>query len=1043
MIVKNEASIIKECLDDARPIVDYILIEDTGSTDGTQEIVRDYLRSTGTPGVLFQAPWQDFGHNRTLALARLRERADIDYALILDADDMIVREDGFDPVAFRDRLKADLYHVWIVDSPLRYLRPQICNNRREFRYKGVLHEFMSGPPEGFSSGRIEGFHITRNARKGARARDPETIKNDVAVLEQVLAAELDSGMRARYLFHLAHGYRANGRIGEAAQAYAQRAELGGWDEEVWYSRLSEARCRLILGDEDGFQRTALHTYNLRPHRAEPLYDLAKFHRERKLYETSALFCEAALALPKPDRDILFIDDFIYQVGLPGEYVTASHHSRDRARRERGAAICNRVALQRGIPAAPRNLARSNLMFFVEAAATLMPSFIARPVGFVPPAGWRPSNPSIARSGQELFLLQRTVNYRIVDGRYETVDGTPVTTRNFLLRLGDDLAIRSAVEILPPENLPPPAWPWEIGFTDCRLFFWQHEWWCSSTARQLNRDGWCEQVLARIGQGPEGVLRFEDWRVLRPDGPQQHEKNWMPLVDGDALRFIYLCDPTRILDERAQQVSETLPQVAAENFRGGSQAIQFDDGWLTLIHEVTFIEGRRRYHHRFVAFDTHFVIRRISRRFCFDKQAIEFAAGLAWHPDGRRLVVSYGVGDREAWIGTVDATDVRHLLVDVAEQYADAMRNASARAREPAAPPTITRPEGVSTEPKRTIATSGRPVVPVFIHASWRTCSTWFWSRFRALPETLCFYEPFNTDLATLTEQKAKTFGARWHGSRHPDIAPYYLEYLPFVQPRGGVRLYDPRFAFDWFIPQGGINGELRPGEKWYLRQLLSQGRRARKTPVLGFTRSLGRSHAIKQAFGGFHILQYRNLFRQWCSYVRLGQLGGTYFLASVPTLFNRADDAYLASITEFYLKRGTAAPPAPGAPEVLPILQKLPMGDKFAMFMALHVYLYLHTSQIADLVVDATELARHEPYRVEIEHQLSGRTGLDVRLLDGTDEPAPHDCFDIDWEQIRVHGRNAAEALGSDERVKHLVVLSDQLIDAAAKEESLCAKLTS
>ena len=66
---------------------------------------------------------------------------------------------------------------------------------------------------------------------------------------------------------------------------------------------------------------------------------------------------------------------------------------------------------------------------------------------------------------------------------------------------------------------------------------------------------------------------------------------MPHVAGDRLQFIYLCDPTRILDEQARKVVETTPPIAAEQFRGGSQAIAFDGGWLALIHEVAASSAR--------------------------------------------------------------------------------------------------------------------------------------------------------------------------------------------------------------------------------------------------------------------------------------------------------------------------------------------------------------------------------------------------------------------------------------------------------------------
>jgi glycosyltransferase involved in cell wall biosynthesis len=62
MIVKNEARVIRRCLDSARPIIDFWVIVDTGSTDGTQEAIRRHL--DGLPGELIERPWVDFAHNR-------------------------------------------------------------------------------------------------------------------------------------------------------------------------------------------------------------------------------------------------------------------------------------------------------------------------------------------------------------------------------------------------------------------------------------------------------------------------------------------------------------------------------------------------------------------------------------------------------------------------------------------------------------------------------------------------------------------------------------------------------------------------------------------------------------------------------------------------------------------------------------------------------------------------------------------------------------------------------------------------------------------
>jgi len=39
MIVKNESEVITRCLKSVLPLIDYWVISDTGSTDGTQKII--------------------------------------------------------------------------------------------------------------------------------------------------------------------------------------------------------------------------------------------------------------------------------------------------------------------------------------------------------------------------------------------------------------------------------------------------------------------------------------------------------------------------------------------------------------------------------------------------------------------------------------------------------------------------------------------------------------------------------------------------------------------------------------------------------------------------------------------------------------------------------------------------------------------------------------------------------------------------------------------------------------------------------------------
>jgi len=88
MIVKNETNIIHECLNSIHPHIDYWVIIDTGSTDGTQDLIRKFFEEKGIPGELHERPWVNFGHNRSEALALCDGKGD--YAWMIDADDRII-----------------------------------------------------------------------------------------------------------------------------------------------------------------------------------------------------------------------------------------------------------------------------------------------------------------------------------------------------------------------------------------------------------------------------------------------------------------------------------------------------------------------------------------------------------------------------------------------------------------------------------------------------------------------------------------------------------------------------------------------------------------------------------------------------------------------------------------------------------------------------------------------------------------------------------------------------------------------------------------
>lgn len=355
MIVKNESEVILRSLESVRQIVDYALIEDTGSTDGTQGIIRDWLASVALPGEVYDEPWRDFAYNRSHVLARLRKNRDVDYALTLDADDHIIFDSHFDVAAFKNSLSHDLYDVQLRGGPARYLRPQISSNRLEFRYRGVLHEFLQAPRGRITRGKTTGFYIT-STREGARSQDPEKYRKDAAVLEKELKSERDSFFRARYTFYLARSYHHAGEKGLALKAFLKRATLGHWTEEIFISLYSAGNLKGQLGGPvEEVIATFMRASKVAPTRAEALHAASQVCRANKRFAEGYDYAQRGLAIPLPAEG-LFVVPWIYDYGLLDEFAVNAYWAE---RYQDCLDACQRLLREGKMPAAMRDRVEKN------------------------------------------------------------------------------------------------------------------------------------------------------------------------------------------------------------------------------------------------------------------------------------------------------------------------------------------------------------------------------------------------------------------------------------------------------------------------------------------------------------------------------------------------------------------------------------------------------------------------------------------------------------------------------------------------------------
>lgn len=316
MIVKNESAVIKRCLDSVRPLIDRWVIVDTGSTDGTQDLIKDIM--TGIPGELHERPWRDFGSNRTEAL-ELARASGAEYAMVVDADEVMLYPPGFS----LPTLEKDAYMTpHETGGGTKFYLIQLLKCSMPWRYEGVLHEVATceGP---HSIGKIEGL-TCHGMFDSARNHDPDKYAKDAVVLETALKKDPDN---SRYVFYLAQSYRDSNQIQKAAEAYQRRSSMGGWDEEVWYSMFQVGILMEKLGRLPESLSAHLRAYQFRPTRAEPLCELSRRYRELHEHHVAHLFASRAAALPRPN-DLLFLESTIYDWRALDELSISSYYVGD-------------------------------------------------------------------------------------------------------------------------------------------------------------------------------------------------------------------------------------------------------------------------------------------------------------------------------------------------------------------------------------------------------------------------------------------------------------------------------------------------------------------------------------------------------------------------------------------------------------------------------------------------------------------------------------------------------------------------------------------
>ena len=371
IIVKNESKVIERMLNSVSPILDYYCVIDTGSTDGTQEIIRNFFDSKGIPGEVIDYEWKNFEDARNKALQSIKDK--VDFGFWIDADEELI----IDPRFNVDLFKMNLFNmggcnVKIHYGSQNYFRMQFFSTKLPWRWYGPVHEVLVCDETG-NVGVAEGLTVL--VRPDGNSWVAETIQQKyeghAKILEEYVAN--DPKKDPRWVFYLAQSYRDAGTPENQAKSlewYEKRAKMmNGFWEEIYYSLLMASSLKGALKYPiPEIIESYLKCGKANIYRAEHLIPVILHYHHIKEFDIAYIYSSHAMKFagksPFP-KSSLFIDPESYEWRIFDLHTISCYYS---GRRDEGTSTYKQLlkAVQAGkVPTIHHKRIEDNKQWFLK------------------------------------------------------------------------------------------------------------------------------------------------------------------------------------------------------------------------------------------------------------------------------------------------------------------------------------------------------------------------------------------------------------------------------------------------------------------------------------------------------------------------------------------------------------------------------------------------------------------------------------------------------------------------------------------------------
>lgn len=328
-ICKDEAHVIERMLNSAKSITDLIVANDTGSTDGTQDLIRKFGEENNIPTYVFERPFDNFENSRNHAMQKLRDvvkelnwDADKVHGYWFDCDEQLIIDKKFDKKQFT----KDLYMINTFIGQMKYTRNTFFKVSKAFRWYGPVHEFIISDDRNITSGLAENIHVDVKMEGASWQGDiPTKYKSHAFELEKYIDKDRKD---PRWIFYTAQSYHDSAatkdkledeeRLRRSMKYYRERLNrTDGYPEEIYYSqyRIGTIMKVLELPWSETHQEL-LKAYTIDPLRGESIKTIIDHYLQVGEWHNAYLYSKFAKVNfhgknPYPKR-LLFVDQTLYE-----------------------------------------------------------------------------------------------------------------------------------------------------------------------------------------------------------------------------------------------------------------------------------------------------------------------------------------------------------------------------------------------------------------------------------------------------------------------------------------------------------------------------------------------------------------------------------------------------------------------------------------------------------------------------------------------------------------------------------------------------------